>query len=469
MGDIKYKTFFKHPKYFHKSYQILTSSWSSAYTSHANLRPTAPVMVQVGAVSRPVYALLDSRTTHSTISVDLAKELGLTPDSNPSSYGPTKTTDPKSPPFTVTNLDKTLTLHVETALITPSIGMKFDNPPKEDMNERYPYMKDVRFECLDDHSIHLILGAKHAHSWSPKETRTGRLTQPIAVRSALGWYLIGKDRENENKDTEGHVSDSKDQTDSEDHCHFERDGTVDRVRIRSSNNGTTDWISTSETPSNAPFETPPLHIPELNELNGLKNSNELNDLTNPPRSGGQDLDLKESNELKERNELKELNELKERNEPTNLTTHLNTGGQGLELKELKELNEMNECTEPKGTNGPTTHLETGDEGPEGTKTLGMKPYPANSAGDNETYLTRAVSEPTSCPVNVTGDSNTVINFREALVGAACTIDTEMNRMIERSGGTTDLVVKTTDTVEKETQSEIQINLQEVNAYEFRRQ
>merc|ERR1711989_7893 len=125
--------------------------------------------------------------------------------------------------------------------------MKFDSPPKEDMNERYPYMKDVRFECLDDHSIHLILGAKHAHSWSPKETRTGRLTQPIAVRSALGWYLVGKDREDENKDAGGHVSDPKDLPDSENLGRLERDGTVNRIRIRSSNNKTTDRVSTSET------------------------------------------------------------------------------------------------------------------------------------------------------------------------------------------------------------------------------
>ena len=127
----------------------------------------------MGAVSRPVYALLDSRTTRSTISLGLAKELGLLTDLTPSEREPARTTDLKTAPFTVTNLDETLTLHVKNALITPSIGTKSDTPPEKDLNERYPYMRDAQFERLDDPSTHLILGAKHAHSWSRKETRIG--------------------------------------------------------------------------------------------------------------------------------------------------------------------------------------------------------------------------------------------------------------------------------------------------------
>ena len=86
----------------------------------------------------------------------------------------------------------------------------------------------------------MILSAKHALSWSPKETRIGQITQPVAVRSELEWYLVGRDRENESIDIGGHVSDPKDENDSADHCQPERDGKVDRLQRRNSDIGIID-------------------------------------------------------------------------------------------------------------------------------------------------------------------------------------------------------------------------------------
>ena len=68
---------------------------------------------------------------------------------------------------------------------------------------------------------------------------------------------MGKDRENEGTDIGGHVSDSKDKNDSEDHCHHERDGKVDRPQRRSSYAGTIDrnMTKTSILPEDREQET----------------------------------------------------------------------------------------------------------------------------------------------------------------------------------------------------------------------
>ena len=169
-----------------------------------------PVLVRVGAITVPAYALLDSGATCSAISSDLAQEIEAKVNQIPltlRTFGAKSTTYRKVTSFTVHNLFETLTMKVKNALVSDLLGTDRDKPPNNEITERYPHLKDVHFTKLRNPAVRLILDAKHAHSWLPKDVRIGRTTQPVAVLSKLGWYLIGDDKDDDDTGQKGYESD----------------------------------------------------------------------------------------------------------------------------------------------------------------------------------------------------------------------------------------------------------------------
>ena len=133
-----------------------------------------PVLVRVGAITVPAYALLDSGATCSAISSDLAQEIEAKVNQIPltlRTFGAKSTTYREVTSFTVTNLFETLTMKVENALVSDLLGTDRDKPPSNEITKRYPHLKDVHFTGLRNPAVRLILDAKHAHSWLPKEEK----------------------------------------------------------------------------------------------------------------------------------------------------------------------------------------------------------------------------------------------------------------------------------------------------------
>ena len=113
-------------------------------------------------------------------------------------------------------------MKVENALVSDLLGTDKDKPPSNEITKRYTHLKDVHFTGLENPAVRLILDAKHAHSWLPKDVRIGRTTQPVAVLSKLGWYLIGNDKNDNDSKEEAHVSDPEDYDRQDPDCGSER-------------------------------------------------------------------------------------------------------------------------------------------------------------------------------------------------------------------------------------------------------
>ena len=85
--------------------------------------------------------------------------------------------------FTVTNLDETLKLEINNALVSDLFSTDKDRPPRNSMTRRHAHLKNVKFYELEDPMVGLIIDAKHAWSWLPIEVRMGGIDQPLVNKS----------------------------------------------------------------------------------------------------------------------------------------------------------------------------------------------------------------------------------------------------------------------------------------------
>ena len=93
--------------------------------------------------------------------------------------------------FTVMNLNQNFSINVKNALVGTIFSGPDELPPKKDVVNKYPHLRDIRFNELDDPSVGLILDAKFAHSFMTGEIRTGKENEPMAFLSRYGWVLVG--------------------------------------------------------------------------------------------------------------------------------------------------------------------------------------------------------------------------------------------------------------------------------------
>ena len=154
--------------------------------------------------SCPTYALLDSGATCSAIASELVDIIGNDITQIPltlKTFSSETSGFQKVTSFTIQDLNETMTLKVENALISDSLSSNHDKPPKNEIKRSFPHLHDVHFNELKDTRIGLILDAKFARHWVPSSIRMGQPNQPLAALSNFGWYLIGPNDEPDSTST----------------------------------------------------------------------------------------------------------------------------------------------------------------------------------------------------------------------------------------------------------------------------
>ncbi|XP_073960001.1 uncharacterized protein [Choristoneura fumiferana] len=154
--------------------EVLTHT-STSYTSSApsDLRQFSPrpllkvVAVTVSGPSGSVdtYALLDDGATATFIDTEIAAKLGVT--------GPQKT------------------IIWTAARAIAGLGAAGQCVRQQSV-AKYPYLSDIADEfCYGDVKPTIIIGIDNWYLTVAKAIRNGSKTQPVAIRTALGWVLFG--------------------------------------------------------------------------------------------------------------------------------------------------------------------------------------------------------------------------------------------------------------------------------------
>ena len=140
-------------------------------------------------------ALLDSGSDVTLISENLAKKLqlegnllnlnvsnALTKDTN---------VDCKSVTLTVSSLAKNFSRGEVEAYVVKELNINSAKYNILEMKEKYPYLKDIYFPSLQHSDVGILIGQNNADLLLENEHRKGNFDEPIAVRTSLGWMLIG--------------------------------------------------------------------------------------------------------------------------------------------------------------------------------------------------------------------------------------------------------------------------------------
>ena len=142
----------------------------------------------------PTYCLLDYGATCSAISDDLAMKIKVKTKTlciKLETFDQSSTSERDVASFTVMNLNQDFSINVKNALVGTIFSGPDELPPKKDVVNRYPHLRDIRFNELDDPSVGLILDAKFAQTFMTGDIRTGKENEPMAFLSRYGWVLVG--------------------------------------------------------------------------------------------------------------------------------------------------------------------------------------------------------------------------------------------------------------------------------------
>ena len=106
-------------------------------------------------------------------------------------HGPRQFTD-----FAISNLEGDVTLSVSDALVSDFLTTDKEKPPTNKEIEGVEYLKDVKFDELDNKEIGLLISMKHAWTWLSGESRESTKDKPIAKKTKFGWALAGGEGDN---------------------------------------------------------------------------------------------------------------------------------------------------------------------------------------------------------------------------------------------------------------------------------
>ena len=137
--------------------------------------------------------MLDSACDRDVISEGLAKELGLEMRSEMITVNTveSRTTLPRHlADFRLESLDESYVVRVDGALVNNLVSSINDIPPAKRDLSTLSHGEGVEFVDIDA-SIGVIISVSHAEAWSDVEVRKGGKKEPLLVKTAFGWTMMG--------------------------------------------------------------------------------------------------------------------------------------------------------------------------------------------------------------------------------------------------------------------------------------
>ena len=145
--------------------------------------------------SMETYALLDNCSDVSLCSDDLVKKLGL--EGFETSYSLSTVNKGSSRmkglevSLSVESLDGKETIEIDNAWTVSKIPVSRENIPSASQVKQWPHLSSLHLPQVSHDEVTLLIGANVPEVFWTLEERKGGRKEPYAVRSLLGWTLIG--------------------------------------------------------------------------------------------------------------------------------------------------------------------------------------------------------------------------------------------------------------------------------------
>ena len=153
-----------------------------------------PVRVFFNNRSVVTYAFLDQGSTHSFCDKKLVDALNITGTSNDiilQTLSGSKSHKSSTFPLTISPLHSTETLTLPKVFSVHDIPISPNVIPAKSKLHTLSHLKDLEFPSVEGATVTLLIGADTPEVFCTRDTRVGTRGQPIAVRTPLGWSLLG--------------------------------------------------------------------------------------------------------------------------------------------------------------------------------------------------------------------------------------------------------------------------------------
>ena len=156
-----------------------------------------PVKVRSRDANKAVetYALLDSGSDISLRDKTLAIELGVRRQEK--TFFPTTQEREDSPrvgheiSLTVESLDGTDKVEVKRLWTVDRLNASRRSIPSEQDTRQWPHLEDIKLQSISEKEVRLIVGTNAPEAFWVLEERRGNRGEPYAIRTPLGWTLMG--------------------------------------------------------------------------------------------------------------------------------------------------------------------------------------------------------------------------------------------------------------------------------------
>ena len=153
-----------------------------------------PVVVASESGQVRTYAMLDGGAANSVVSKSLAKSLKLETKERDSTLivvGGSSREKRQFGDVAIANLEGNLVINVKEAVVMDILTTEEDKPPSNDEIKDVDYLEDVSFDELEEKTVGMLIGMRHAWTWLGGEVRRSTPDKPLALKTRFGWALAG--------------------------------------------------------------------------------------------------------------------------------------------------------------------------------------------------------------------------------------------------------------------------------------
>ena len=154
-----------------------------------------PVKVHYGTKEVVTWALLDDGSDTSLCEEGLVEELGLSGETREYKLttvnGSNSSQKGKEVCFSIQGLNSDEEIEMERVWTVQNLPVSTKSIPRQENVDQWPHLKDIELSSADRGNIRLLIGSDTPDAFWVQEERRGHRKDPYAIRTPLGWTVMG--------------------------------------------------------------------------------------------------------------------------------------------------------------------------------------------------------------------------------------------------------------------------------------
>ena len=154
-----------------------------------------PIIISNGTKYIKTNALLDTGSDATLLKSDIAKKLGLNSDYKnlriTNAISKTSELESKHVSFKVSSESHLNFIDIENVLVVSDLDIKCQPMNVFKLKKDFDHLRDLDLPPLNPGGVSLLVGTDFAQLFLDRDFKSGESHQPFAVKTLLGWVLLG--------------------------------------------------------------------------------------------------------------------------------------------------------------------------------------------------------------------------------------------------------------------------------------